>query len=226
VDEQQIAEGLRVCEAATKGPCRYDERIGCIAVYPGPHRDCLVPPGDCVFYAGGKRVEGEWTTREQDRNDGKFIALAYGNAEGTTGYAAALTELATAQAEFKVLQTAYLKLLAAVQEWRDDDTAGEDMGMCRCGKCPSCILRALAENTATPPPPFPADEERERLERDAAAYRELLEAGRACFEAIDVHDGPCANCGDCEWCKLAFLVDNAEPSLPHTYCDGKRQGES
>lgn len=66
--------------------------------------------------------------------------------------------------------------------------------------------------------------ELERLKRIEAAYLKLLEVGRAWARFRDsLPVSPCC-CGRCAACTLALLIENAEPCLPHSYCDGKRQG--
>lgn len=122
-----------------------------------------------------------------------------------TGYAAALEDNATWAREFEVLQAGHHKLLKAVQEWRDDDTAGDELGMCCCGKCPPCVLRALAENTATPPPPAV-----EEASPEQDPYRTILEVGREWLRG-DV--GVCSGNDTCAHpvCVLAALIRNAEP---------------
>ena len=46
-----------------------DERVGCVAIYRGPGRDCLgdnlANDPDCVFFVKGEYVNREWSVPEE-----------------------------------------------------------------------------------------------------------------------------------------------------------------
>lgn len=58
-----------------------------------------------------------------------------------------------------------------------------------------------------------------------AAYLKLLEVGRAWRAKQDSTVCDASDLCDDPGCALAALIDNAEPCLPHSDCDGKRQGD-
>lgn len=39
-------------------PIQHDDRVGCVAVYVGEKRDCLEPPGECLYFAIGEHGGG------------------------------------------------------------------------------------------------------------------------------------------------------------------------
>ena len=134
MDDKQIAEALRVCRNATAGP------------WGGEGFRVDIPLSD-----------DKWFCFRAEQRDAAFIRHARGNAEGTTGYEAALRELACAQREFDVLQTGHLKLLKAVQDW----AAKEGVRVCdACEPCddPACALAALVADTGPVAPPFAEEE--------------------------------------------------------------------
>lgn len=55
-----------------------DERVGCVAVYKGPRRNCLsgiTCSDDCVFYREGTYEPGTgWTVEESDIEEARRIA--------------------------------------------------------------------------------------------------------------------------------------------------------
>ena len=66
-------------KAATPGPWTSDLRNGCMAVYAGPHRNCLAGvESEVIRYKHGyqRPDDSGWTTTPQDEADNDFIAHA------------------------------------------------------------------------------------------------------------------------------------------------------
>ena len=63
---------------ASKGPWKSDVRNGCMAVYNGPHKNCLAGiERFCIHYKHGiYKEDGVWFVEQQDCNDNDFIAHA------------------------------------------------------------------------------------------------------------------------------------------------------
>ena len=59
------------------GPWVYDERVGCVAVYKGPHVNCLSGvEGRAIYYRHGKWVDGCWTMMEPILEEGRMVCAA------------------------------------------------------------------------------------------------------------------------------------------------------
>ncbi len=83
--DARLVEIERRANAATEPPWNYDERVGCVAVYIGPKRNCLDSPrGAFVAYQHGSYREADrgttesssWTIPTSVCRDYKFIAHA------------------------------------------------------------------------------------------------------------------------------------------------------
>jgi hypothetical protein len=74
LDEETLKER---CEKATAGLWQCDRRVGMIAVYAGPFRNCLATNEPVIArWYGYKEDDGSWTTRLEDEHNADFIAHA------------------------------------------------------------------------------------------------------------------------------------------------------
>lgn len=77
---KEIKEVEELGGAATPGPWLYDERVGCVAVYPGEQVNCMSDLDDDrkVYYKHGYWVDGgnggHWEVEPQKLADARFIS--------------------------------------------------------------------------------------------------------------------------------------------------------
>jgi len=71
-----VNEAREIMEFVTPGPWHADIRVGCVAVYSGPIRNCLVSPEETfIYYRGGKYIDSNWTIDQQHEIDAKFLSF-------------------------------------------------------------------------------------------------------------------------------------------------------